>query len=219
MDFVTRLKQYIEFTSLSVSQFADTAQIPRPTLSQILNGRNKKISNELIAKLHKGFPRLNIIWLLFGDGDMEVNVQYGSTPSTLSQTRPENTLFDDGTAEAREYEDPAPYGSNDFSSQQPYDSPGFGFGGQSSSPYVQTNKVNPQSDCRQQRFDGRERQGQQGSPHQAHGTGASSSTRSGGSFNLNPAMSISPDSSKRVQSIMVFYTDNSFEIFTPSSSQ
>lgn len=64
MDFVTRLKQYIEFTGLPVSQFADTAQIPRPTLSQILNGRNKKISNELIAKLHEGFPRLNIIWLL-----------------------------------------------------------------------------------------------------------------------------------------------------------
>lgn len=56
--------------SLSSSQFADTAGIARPTLSQILNGRNKKISNELIGKVHSAFPQLNVVWLLFGDGEM-----------------------------------------------------------------------------------------------------------------------------------------------------
>jgi len=218
MDFVTRLKQYIEYTALPVSQFADTAQIPRPTLSQILNGRNKKISNELIAKLHKGFPRLSIIWLLFGDGEMEVNVSYGSTASTRSQTRSDNSLFDADSDEAHEYEELAPYGSCDSSSQQQYESSEFVFGG-TSSPYIQTKGVKSQSDSLQQRFDSRNRQNQQDNIHQTHNSNAQSATRSGGSFNLNPAMSISPDSSKRVQSIMVFYTDNSFEIFTPSSSQ
>lgn len=70
MDIVSRLKKFIEFTGLPVSQFADNALIPRPTLSQILNGRNKKISNELISKLHDAFPSLNVMWLMFGDGDM-----------------------------------------------------------------------------------------------------------------------------------------------------
>jgi plasmid maintenance system antidote protein VapI len=70
MDIVTRLKQFIDYTKLPSSQFADMAQIPRPTLSQIMNGRNKKISNELISKLHETFPQLNVMWLMFGDGDM-----------------------------------------------------------------------------------------------------------------------------------------------------
>lgn len=72
MDIVSRLKLFMAHTGLPTTQFADEANIPRPTISQILNGRNRKISNEVIAKLHDGFPSLNILWLLFGDGDMEV---------------------------------------------------------------------------------------------------------------------------------------------------
>ena len=70
MDLVNRLRQYIESTGMSSTQFADAAGITRPTLSQILTGRNKKISNELLTKLHSAFPDLDIMWLLFG-GDNE----------------------------------------------------------------------------------------------------------------------------------------------------
>lgn len=70
MDIVSRLKTFIDYLGIPYSAFADQAQITRPTLSQILNGRNKKISNELISKLHAAFPSLNILWLMFGDGDM-----------------------------------------------------------------------------------------------------------------------------------------------------
>ncbi|MDE6542191.1 MAG: helix-turn-helix transcriptional regulator [Muribaculaceae bacterium] len=52
MDIASRLRQYMEAKEIASSQFADTAEIPRPTLSQLLNGRNKKISNELIGKIH-----------------------------------------------------------------------------------------------------------------------------------------------------------------------
>ena len=38
----------MEHEQLTNSQFADKCRIPRPTLSQILNGRNKKISEEII---------------------------------------------------------------------------------------------------------------------------------------------------------------------------
>lgn len=78
MDIVSRLKTFIEYLGLTNSIFADHAGITRPTLSQILNGRNKKISNELISKIHDAFPSLNIMWLMFGDGTMIVGESYDS---------------------------------------------------------------------------------------------------------------------------------------------
>ena len=58
---------------ISSSQFADTCDIPRPTLSQLLNGRNKKVSDEVIGKIHRAYPTLNVMWLMFGDGEMLLN--------------------------------------------------------------------------------------------------------------------------------------------------
>lgn len=73
MDIVSRLKIFMNHIGISSSQFADTSLIPRPTLSQLLTGRNKKVSDELIKKIHDAFPSLSIAWLLFGEGDMVVN--------------------------------------------------------------------------------------------------------------------------------------------------
>jgi len=79
MDIVTRLKKFLEQSGITNSQFADTCEIPRPTLSQLLNGRNKKVSDEVISKIHRAYPSLNVMWLMFGDGDMFVS---GSTPES-----------------------------------------------------------------------------------------------------------------------------------------
>lgn len=68
-----RLKLFIETEGLTYSQFADTCGIPRPSLSQLLTGRNKKISDILVGQIHKSFPQLSIMWLLFGEGNMLVN--------------------------------------------------------------------------------------------------------------------------------------------------
>jgi len=70
MDIVSRLKKFLEHAGISNSQFADTCDIPRPTLSQLLNGRNKKVSDEVIGKIHRAYPSLNVMWLMFGDGEM-----------------------------------------------------------------------------------------------------------------------------------------------------
>lgn len=70
MDLVNRLKLFLESQKIAISQFADTCRIPRPTMSQILNGRNKKISDELITKIHEAYPSLSVLWLMFGEGDM-----------------------------------------------------------------------------------------------------------------------------------------------------
>ncbi|MDE7437963.1 MAG: helix-turn-helix domain-containing protein [Muribaculaceae bacterium] len=67
-----RLKGFMDAMELTNSQFADQCGIPRPTLSQLLTGRNKKISDVLVGQIHSAFPRLSVLWLLFGEGDMLV---------------------------------------------------------------------------------------------------------------------------------------------------
>ncbi|MBD5310560.1 MAG: helix-turn-helix domain-containing protein [Muribaculaceae bacterium] len=74
----TRLKYFISKERLNSSQFADACGIPRPTLSQLLTGRNKKISDQLIGQIHAAFPQLSVLWLLFGEGEM-YNVAGGSS--------------------------------------------------------------------------------------------------------------------------------------------
>lgn len=70
---IDRLKQFLASTGLTSTQFADKAGIPRPTLSQLLHGRNKSINNQILAKLDEAFPELNALWLLFGRGNMLVD--------------------------------------------------------------------------------------------------------------------------------------------------
>lgn len=65
-----RLKGFIESQGLTNSQFADSCGIPRPTLSQLLGGRNKKISDVLVGQIHKAYPELSVLWLMFGEGKM-----------------------------------------------------------------------------------------------------------------------------------------------------
>lgn len=67
-----RLKHFMEHTELSNSQFADQCGIPRPSLSQLLSGRNKKLSDVVVKQIHDRFPELSVLWLMFGEGEMIV---------------------------------------------------------------------------------------------------------------------------------------------------
>ena len=69
-DIVSRIKLFLQKMGISTSAFADVCGIPRPSFSQLLNGRNKKVSNEVIDKIHVAYPELNMMWLMFGDGEM-----------------------------------------------------------------------------------------------------------------------------------------------------
>lgn len=217
MDFVTRLKQYIEYTGLPFSQFADTAQIPRPTLSQILNGRNKKISNELIAKLHEGFPKLNVIWMLFGEGTMEnpesgdALIRSGYDAPRPQQSSSGGSLF--GEDKVADFEDQFVYCSSAAGTSGGA-SDGRNSGAQGGGSYSSDSSY----DGRSGRFSTGQRQAQ-GQAGRSAEPSAVDDARDRQRFDLNPAMSLNPDNTKRVQSIMVFYSDNSFEIFTPSGSK
>lgn len=165
MDIVARLKQYIEYLGMPITQFADTAQIPRPTLSQILNGRNKKISNEVISKLHDAFPALNMMWLMFGDGDIESGA---NTQTSESQNVP-ISLF-----------------GNEFSA------------------YNEdiTSDKKPKSPERK--------------PEQTRQNDTHKEENAAPAPIAQEMVAINPDSSKKVEMIMVYYSDKSFEVFKPA---
>lgn len=93
-----RLKGFIDKMGLSSSQFADQCGIPRPSLSQLLSGRNKKISDVLVGQIHSAFPDLSVLWLLFGEGDMLVSSLSPKEPENASITHP-TSLFDGSGAE------------------------------------------------------------------------------------------------------------------------
>lgn len=63
----------MDYLGLNNSQFADKCNVPRPSFSQIITGRNKKVSDILLTQIHNAFPKLNLMWLLFGDGSMLVD--------------------------------------------------------------------------------------------------------------------------------------------------
>ena len=129
MDIVSRLKMFLEQAGISNSQFADTCDIPRPTLSQLLNGRNKKVSDEVIGKIHRAYPTLNVMWLMFGDGDM---LLHGS--DSMSSTEGLNgdgrhnineSRIEDGGQRAISFDEDEPMGyrSNAPKSQQRVSNP------------------------------------------------------------------------------------------------
>ena len=190
MDIVSRMKQYMERCQLTSSQFADRAGIPRPTLSQLLHGRNKsnegakKISSEIIKKLHDAFPDLNVMWLLFGDGDMV-------TDENIAISRAQNELKSSGnTSQNADLED--------IQRQILFDDEFQDFDTEKSATAVPDKKINPVMPSE--------------SPKEFSKTISvtmnDQRAPSGAAFQA--------DKTKKVQSIMVFYSDNSFEIFKPA---
>ena len=99
MNTVDRLHQFLEAFAITKSQFADKCDIPRPTASQILSGRIKRISDDIICKIHKEFPQLSISWLMFGEGEMLVDGATIPAPAKPS----ENSIFDDESYATTEY--------------------------------------------------------------------------------------------------------------------
>lgn len=178
MDIVSRLMKFRDFAKLSNSQFADRAGIPRPTLSQFLNGRNKRLSDDLTAKLHQAFPALNILWLLFGEGDMltDANFEFSEGKSDENQLEP---------------------------------------GTQTSENEHQTEAKTTLTACNDAKAN------EQTAPVEMLATSdfPNNQTSSAPDDAIKAVVtdSINQEPGKRVEYIMVFYTDKSYETFRPSS--
>ena len=75
-----RIFQIMKQEGLNQKEFAATTGISPATLSSIFNGRTSPTLNHAEA-LHRRFPRLNMSWLMFGEGDMYVTQKNDSGQS------------------------------------------------------------------------------------------------------------------------------------------
>ena len=57
---------------LTNAEFAEKIEISTSSLSHIFSGRNKP-SLDVVTRIHKACPYVNLYWLLNGEGEMEVN--------------------------------------------------------------------------------------------------------------------------------------------------
>ena len=69
---------------LNQKEFAATTGISPATLSSIFNGRTSPTLNHAEA-LHRRFPKLNMSWLMFGEGDMYVKPQESTAQGGMNQ--------------------------------------------------------------------------------------------------------------------------------------
>lgn len=74
-----RIIQIMQKEGLSNAEFAEKIGISTSSLSHIFNGRNKP-SLDVVMRIHKACPYVNIEWLLYGEGEMEGE----NTPNTAT---------------------------------------------------------------------------------------------------------------------------------------
>lgn len=165
-----RLREFMDYKGMTNSQFADAADIPRPTLSQLLHGRNKSINDQFLRRLNDSFPELDVRWLLFGLGSMltdanpktsEPQTRQNPTAPALKSAEQKELIFDEDGSRT-----PSPEVSNEISRI---------IGGDNAAKKT-TPPTPPTPEA------------------EARGT----------------------EKRKRIESIIVLYSDSSFETFTPS---
>lgn len=188
---INRLKEFMQQTGMSNSQFADYTGIPRPTLSQLLHGRNKSVNDQLMRKLHETFPALNVVWLLFGKGDM-------LNDSNIEISEPEKYDFSTKNAEQSSVNQPQdtfvnPFVNIEQSTEKPYKMADSGlFGLSDSDNPADVMNYTPSEE------------------------GLQSEQRERTEPPMNAAINFSAEQKKKkIASIIVLYTDNSFETFVP----
>lgn len=96
MSIVNRIKTFLAVNGIANSIFADKCDIPRPSVSQLLNGRNKKVSDDVLTKIHIAYPELSMMWLMFGEGEMCAEIGQNLTNEGNAQLD-ENSLFSNET--------------------------------------------------------------------------------------------------------------------------
>lgn len=221
MDLVSRLKQYLDSRQISVTQFADECSIPRPTGSQLLAGRNKKVSDEIISKIHLAYPDLSIVWLMFGEGDMVTNANIKTSEPQNSDNQPLqpselniNQEFTTSSGFANTISE------NESEKNSDVVSSGFGFPTDIHQPSVPSNPTetvpgntfsftpNPSTSP----LDFQPTQATQPNGPQPDSSYSASTEKKDSSITFTPGKG------KRVTGIVVYYDDSTYESFIPDPS-
>lgn len=207
MDIVSRLKQYLDQCQVSVTQFADACGIPRPSVSQLLNGRNKKVSDEVISKIHAAYPDLSMMWLMFGEGNMVTDSNIKTSEAQIGPKATAPNQYQSGNQPVTQRID---FTENNHEikpeiffehSRRDFDVNGcneFAFEPAPAGnpfPWSSTTPSQPEAPRQQPR---QSTSPQNDTPSEKH-----------------QSITLNPGKGKRVVSIIVYYDDNSFEPFIP----
>ena len=94
----TRLKQFLAAENISQSQFADTINVVRASVSHVLSGRNNP-GYDFIKAIMTAYPTLSIEWLILGRGKMyRDTLSDATTAPSMGENSPiyhEPNLFED----------------------------------------------------------------------------------------------------------------------------
>lgn len=198
---IERLQAFIDSTGLTTTQFADKTGISRPSLSQILHGRNKSINDLVLRKLNLTFPELNVVWLLFGRGNMRLG-------SNIEISEPQNSPKS-GEYVLQGLENELDEESDDGFTKVSDSVQNRNFGS-FYSPNSQERVKNEENNPSQQVYRGKSE-----SSVNSSSVGNDRKAEAGMTTDLVRGMigNSSANSSRRIERIIVFYSDNSFECF------
>ncbi len=79
---ISRIQAVMAHYDLTVSAFADQIGVQRSSVSHVLSGRNKP-SMDVVMKMVKTFPEVNLYWLLNGKGSFPAE-QGSQSPTSTS---------------------------------------------------------------------------------------------------------------------------------------
>lgn len=89
-----RIEKIIEHSKLSNSEFADTIEVPRSSISHIISGRNKP-SLDFLIKIKNEFPTFNWDWMIYGEGEMEKSEQEVVDKNIVEKAKPKTATLPD----------------------------------------------------------------------------------------------------------------------------
>ena len=92
MDLNSRVQKIINYSELSLSEFADEIGVQRSNISHVLSGRNKP-SLDFLMKIKDRFPEIQWEWLIEGKGTMVFSEE--ETASTPSSYLLEESILND----------------------------------------------------------------------------------------------------------------------------
>ncbi|MGN0310642.1 MAG: helix-turn-helix domain-containing protein [Bacteroides sp.] len=81
MTVIERFQQVMEHFGLNAGTFAERINVSQATISHIINGRNKYPSTDVLLRLHDTFPKVNLNWLITGEGISGLEEDNENTPS------------------------------------------------------------------------------------------------------------------------------------------
>lgn len=84
MNLNERISKIIEYTGLTSSEFADSIEVQRSSISHITTGRNKP-SLDFLTKVKEKFPEIEWEWLITGRGEMKKEIEI---PEEKEQAKP-----------------------------------------------------------------------------------------------------------------------------------